>query len=605
MPALFGRRRWNERRAWGVWLALALLLPACGGGGSAVSAQAAQACPPPTALTAGFTGAMKHVRYLADDALEGRDAGSPGGRCAAEYIARSFEALGLEGAGPGGSFFQPFQARMGSFVGAESALRIGQESFATRRDWLPFGFSAPGSVRAPLIYGGPGVSRPGTEEDAYARLDLTGKIVVLEGSDPHGGGAGSLTGDPHFKATVAAGRGAAAVLILLPEGVPLPDPEAERRPPVRIPAGGVAGSVAARVREAAQAGLEGELVAQVDPRMVELNNVAALLRGSEPQWADQVVVLGAHFDHLGLGGQGSLDPDRRAVHNGADDNASGTAALLEAARRLAEDGMRPARSVLFLAFDGEEKGLWGSAHYIKNPFVSLENTVAMINLDMVGRLRENTLTVYGTGTALEWIQVVEKVNGSQPLPFRLSPIPDGFGPSDHSSFYAEGIPVLHFFTNTHSEYHRPDDDWHLIEADGLERVTALVADLLLEMAGSADHPPRELTPVQAPPPAPGGTSPATQEAPSTPGYGAYMGTIPDMTPQPFGVRITGVRENSPAEKAGLRAGDILVELGGTEIADLYAYTYALRSHKPGDEVTVVVLRNGERLTFKARLGVRN
>lgn len=602
---IFGRRWPQAIRTAISWLALALLLPGCGGRSSAVSAQAPQACPSPTAIAAGFTGAMAHVRYLADDALEGREAGSPGGRCAAEYIAETFRHLGLEGPGPGGSFFQPFQARMGSFVGAGSALRIGQERFATGRDWLPFGFSAPGSVRAPLIYGGPGVSRPGTEEDVYARLDLTGKIVVVEASDPQGGAPGNLAGDPHFKATVAAGRGAAAVLILLPEGAPLPDPEAERRPPVRIPAAAVAGSVAARIREAAQAGGEGEVVAEVEPRMVELYNVAALLRGSDARWSDEVVVLGAHFDHLGLGGQGSLDPDRRAVHNGADDNASGTAALLEAARRLTEEGNRPARSILFLAFDGEEKGLWGSAHYVKNPLVPLEKTVAMINLDMVGRLRENTLTVYGTGTALEWPQVVEKINALQALPFQLSPIPDGFGPSDHSSFYGEGIPVLHLFTNTHSEYHRPEDDWHLIEAEGLERVTALVADLLLEMAGSADRPPQELTPVEAPAPPHGAPTGPAREAPATPGYGAYMGTIPDMTPQPFGVRITGVRENSPAEKAGLKAGDILVELGGMEIADLYAYTYALRSHKPGDEVTVVVLRNGERLTFKAVLGVRD
>jgi hypothetical protein len=339
--------------------------------------------------------------------------------------------------------------------------------------------------------------------------------------------------------------------------------------------------------------------------MVDARNVVAMIPGSDPTLAREVVIVGAHYDHLGLGGDGSLAPDEQAVHNGADDNASGTAALMEVARAIQASGRKPARTILFLAFTGEEKGLWGSAHYVDEPLLPVENTVAMINMDMVGRLRENTLTVYGTGTAMEWPSLLEEVNERQDAPMELASIPDGFGPSDHSSFYGAKVPVLMLFTNTHSEYHRPEDDWELINQEGLERVASFAADLVGEIAGSEEVDRVALTYVE------GAGNPhgamASDQAPSSsggPGYGAYMGTIPDMTPQEIGVRITGVREESPAEKGGLQGGDVIVEFGGKEITDLYAYTYALREHKPGDEVVVVVLRGEERLDLTVVLGSR-
>jgi membrane-associated protease RseP (regulator of RpoE activity) len=316
------------------------------------------------------------------------------------------------------------------------------------------------------------------------------------------------------------------------------------------------------------------------------------------------MVVGAHYDHLGLGGDGSLDPDAWEVHNGADDNASGTAALMEVARILKESDHGPARSVLFLAFTGEEKGLWGSAHYVNQPLLPLESTVAMMNMDMVGRLRDNTLTIYGTGTAEEWPELLEELNQAQPEPFVLASISDGFGPSDHSQFYGAKLPVLMLFTNTHSEYHRPDDDWQLINQAGLERVAAFAADIVMGVAGSGRTDAMAMTLVEGAGNPHGGGMPSDQDAPAGPGYGAYMGTIPDMTPQELGVRITGVREESPADRGGLQGGDVIVEFGGKEITDLYAYTYALREHKPGDTVIVVVVREGERLSLEVTLGSR-
>jgi hypothetical protein len=430
---------------------------------------------------------------------------------------------------------------------------------------------------------------------------------VVEAADPHGIGMASIGGDPHFKASLAARRGAAGVLVLLEDGSALPDPSLERRPSVRVPSAAVAGDAAEKVRQAARAGEVATLTTSVEPRMVEARNVAAKIPGADPTLADQVVIIGAHYDHLGFGDEGSLAPDSRMVHNGADDNASGTAAMMEAAARMMAAPAPPSRTVLFLAFTGEEKGLWGSGHYVREPLLPLENTVAMINLDMVGRLRDNTLTVYGTGTAEEWPGLLESLNARKTEPFLLSPIPDGFGPSDHSSFYGQSIPALHFFTNTHADYHRPQDDWHLINAPGLERVTTLVEKVSWELAGQGSRAAVDLTLVEGAgaPPARAMAAGDPGVAPAaSPGYGAYMGTIPDMTPQNFGVRITGVREGSPAEQGGLQAGDVLVALGDHEISDLYAYTYALREHKPGDAVKVEVLRDGERLSFMVVLGLR-
>ena len=569
-----------------------------------VLAQSAASCPVPETLIQGTQGPLGHVKYLADDALEGREAGTTGARCAADYIAAYFQELGLEGAGPDGSFFQAFPVQMGSVLGEGNSLSVSGKTLALGEDWTPFGFSSSATVGAPLVYGGSGVSQPGLEDDVYAHLDLEGKIVVVEAADPHGTGANTMAGDPHFKASVAAGRGAAAVVVLLPEGESLPDPVKEQRPAVKVPAIAISGRLAQEIRDAAEAGRQVNLVAAVEPRMVEVRNVAALIPGTDPTVGREVMVVGAHYDHLGYGGEGSLDPDARAVHNGADDNASGTAALMEVARLIKESGQAPSRSILFLAFTGEEKGLWGSGQYVNEPLLPMENTVAMMNMDMVGRLRENTLTVYGTGTAEEWPTLLEELNQAQAQPFVLASIPDGFGPSDHSSFYGADIPVLMLFTNTHSEYHRPDDDWQTINKEGMERVASFATGIVAEVAGSGTSELMAVTFVEGAGNPHGGGMPTDQDAPASPGYGAYMGTIPDMTPQELGVRITGVREESPAENGGLQGGDTIVEFGGKEITDLYAYTYALREHKPGDEVVVVVLRDGERLSLTVILGSR-
>jgi len=226
----------------------------------------------------------------------------------------------------------------------------------------------------------------------------------------------------------------------------------------------------------------------------------------------------------------------------------------------------------------------------------------MLNMDMIGRLEGRTLTVMGVGTAEEWTEVLESANHSTARPLSIATSPDGFGPSDHSSFYGEGLPVLHFFSNTHVDYHRPSDDWEKVDIEGLGQIVDLVSEVALDVAGVAGSGERiALTPVE-PDAALAHGQPVTST--TSGGYGPYLGTIPDMVPVDSGLRLTGVREGSPAAEAGITAGDIVVEFGGREIGDIYAYTYALQDHEPGDAVEIVVIRDGERLTLTAILGDR-
>ncbi len=322
-------------------------------------------------------------------------------------------------------------------------------------------------------------------------------------------------------------------------------------------------------------------------------NVVALLRGRDPALRDEYIVIGAHFDHLGRSPMFALDPEAGdAIRNGADDNASGTAAVLDLAWILAANP--PRRSVIFVNFSAEELGVLGSSWFVNHSPVPLGSIVAMLNFDMVGRLRNDKLIVYGTSTATELKGIVDSANAvAGSAMFRISGGGDGYGPSDQSSFYAKDIPVLHFFTDLHDDYHRATDDADKINAGGEARVV----DLALRVAQAVADRPARLTFVRIAPP--------VRTAVSEEGKQTYLGTVPDMgASDSKGLRLTGVRPGSPADMSGLKAGDVIVELGGVPVKDLYSYSDALYSHKPGDVVEVVVMRGGERLKFTVTLGRR-
>ncbi len=327
------------------------------------------------------------------------------------------------------------------------------------------------------------------------------------------------------------------------------------------------------------------------PVALNTRNLAGVIRGTDPAVRDEYVVIGAHYDHLGRSTTGAMDPQAGdAIRNGADDNASGSAAVLALARRLAQ---RPARrSILVTHFSGEEQGLLGSARFVEQPPVPLARMVAMVNFDMVGRMRDDKVIVYGVATAAEMRAILDSANA--PAPLKLSAVGDGFGPSDQSSFYAKDLPVLHFFTDSHEDYHRATDDADKVNVAGEVRIIDLAERAVRAIA---DRPAR-LTFTKAP-------ATARTASPST--GGAYFGSIPDMgASDADGMRISGVSPGGPAEKAGLKGGDLIVEFGGKPVKNIYDYTDAIGTFKPGDSITVVVLRGAarERVTLSVTLGRR-
>lgn len=344
-------------------------------------------------------------------------------------------------------------------------------------------------------------------------------------------------------------------------------------------------------------------------------NVIGILDGRDRVLKNEAIVIGAHYDHLGRGGQGSLAANSTDIHHGADDNASGTAAIIELARQFAKD-KKNKRTIIFIAFSGEEDGLFGSKYYVNNPVFPLDKTIAMINLDMVGRLKDDKMTIGGIGTASEWKALVESKNlavakapalvagngtgiegiksqsptftptfiGKSSAPFVLQLNEDGFGPSDHSSFYGKKVPVLFFFTGTHLDYHKPSDTADKINYLGLQRIVAYVAAI----AKAVDENPQRPTYAVAKSANTGGRT----------GFSISLGTIPTYADSTDGMVLDGVRDNSPASRAGLKAGDKMIKLAGKEVKNVYDYTAILGEMKPDVEYEVVVIRGGETLTLK-------
>lgn len=316
----------------------------------------------------------------------------------------------------------------------------------------------------------------------------------------------------------------------------------------------------------------------------EVKNVVAVLEGEGPL-ADETIVIGAHYDHLGYGGEGSFVPDKKEIHNGADDNASGSAALLEVARQLTSSGKKLSRRIVFIAFTGEERGLIGSARYCKEPLYPLDSTVAMLNMDMVGRLKDEKLIIQGVDTSGEFGEMIDKLN--EKYGFKLTKQPGGFGPSDHSSFYGKKIPVMHYFTGTHSDYHRPTDDADKINVPGMRRVAEMVAESAVNIANMKTRP-----------------SYKESKRPAAAGGGGdrpYFGSIPDFSNDEPGYSLNDVTKGGPAEKGGLKGGDTIIKLGESKITNLEDFDSALRKYKAGDKVPVTVKRAGKEVTVTVTL----
>lgn len=538
------------------------------------------------------------VEWLAADERQGRGVGTVGLVEAENWLAQRFAELGLEPAGAIG-YFDPFEVPVQIEVGESTALTLG-DAEVSEDGYVVAAFSSSGDVRAEIVPVGYGISAEDLTHDDYEGVEVTGKIVAVRRFVPPGARFDDADherryGDLRYKAFNAREHGAAGVLIVdLPElaaGEEMPDEAV--LPSLKVDAEGDAGlPVLVLRREAGRRLFESEtpvfahLVTEVRVETANARNVVGRISAGADDAMGGAVLVGAHFDHLGLGGSGSLEPDAEAPHNGADDNASGTAGLLEIARELTARRDELRRDVWIAAFSGEESGLVGSTTFTREPTggLDMDELVAMVNLDMVGRLRDNRLSVLGGDSAKEWTELVPLLCEGSGLECQLGG--DGYGPSDQTPFYAAGVPVLHFFTGTHDDYHRTTDDADKVDAAGIDRIAGVVADLMVAV-GRRDQ---GLTYVQAEAPASGGDMRT---------FGASLGTIPDYVGDDrAGVLLAGARPGSAADKAGIRRGDLLVELGGRELRNIYDFVYVLRSAKPGDTTTAVVVREGERLELE-------
>ena len=553
---------------------------------------------PPPAANAPADRFRADVEWLADDAREGRGVGTAGLAAAADWLEQQFRDIGLEPAGENGGYRQRFDAVVEVERGASTALLAAGEAAAADSYMIP-GFSAEDSVSAPVVFAEWGIESEDHDIDNYAGIDVEGKIVLVRRFSPTDGVFEDTElqrrlGDIRFKAFKAREKGALALLVAdFPEAgqdeAPLPE--------MRVDTSGDAGiPIAVVKRELAQRILDDDgpvsLATELIERKKPVENIVGRL--SPEKRIAGAVMIGAHYDHLGMGGEGSLEPESNAPHNGADDNASGTAALLEAARNLVARRDELSRDIVFVAFAGEERGLLGSSELAKSPLPGMApaGLVAMLNMDMVGRMRNNTVSALGSDSAEEWNDILQPVCDAVRVKCTLGG--DGYGPSDQTPFYAAGVPVVHFFTGAHEDYHKPSDDAHLINAAGGARIAELVANVAYELNGIDG-----LTYKKSEAPAPVG---------DVRSYGASLGTIPDYTGAPDdkpGMLLAGVRAGGPAETAGLQRGDRIVELAGREIRDIYDLMFVLRESKPGEEATFTAERGDERIQGKVIFGTSN
>jgi aminopeptidase YwaD len=556
----------------------------------------------------------EHVKYLASEELQGRGSGTEGNMKAARYIAAEFDTYGLKPAGDNGTYFQEFEFVANVKVGSRNSLAIQKSSappivYEVNTTFRPLGFSSNATVTGPVVFAGYGISAPDRAYDDYKEVSVKDKVVIVlrygpDGNDPHS--EFSRFTSLRNKARTARDKGASALILVTG---PADDEEddlvklsydqsfaSSGLPSISMKRSVLAelvrgmgrdlGAIQDSIRSSRLPigfdipGVEISLSTDVDKIWSKTSNVLGYIPGNHPELKDEVLILGAHFDHLGWGGpgSGSLVPDTHAIHHGADDNASGTASLLELARVFAGE-RRLQRSLLFIGFSGEELGTLGSGHYVQNPLLPLEKTIAMLNMDMVGRLDENKLTVGGTGTSTMWDEVLTRYGDG----LEIRKVQDGFGPSDHARFYGKDIPVLFFFTGTHPDYHKPSDTWEKINYGGQERITRLVHAIAEELVG------RDLRPAftRAASTSPMGGGSEARE------FRVTLGVIPDYGDGSEGMKVGGLRPDGPAERAGIRAGDVIVMMAGKKILNIYDYMGVLGDLKPGDTVEIEIMRDGK------------
>jgi Tol biopolymer transport system component len=563
------------------------------------------------------------VYALADDSMEGRGLGTAGIVRASNWIERALRARGMRPAF-GKSYRQPFDIKTGVLPIPGNRLDGVADSA-----WVPLGFSNSGAFSGEIAFLGYGIEAPPLGYREMEGIDLKGKIALMLRYEPQerdsasrfDGKRPSRWSALRYKVLQARERGATAIVFVTG---PLQDEGKDKIPalandgpesPAGIPVIQVKTSVAQRwldkagvdlkrfqedvdrdlkPRSVASTGVRISGQVALKPIFAKAENLAGVIPG-RGALKNEYLVIGGHYDHLGYGGEHSMRPNEHAIHNGADDNASGTMGAMMIGEELSHSlaAAKDRRSILIALFSGEEVGLAGSAYFVQHPPVPVARIAAMINLDMIGRLREDQLVALGSDSAPEWKDMIDRAATRAEI--HVTSKGDGYGPSDQTSFYAAGVPVLFLFTGAHEQYHTPEDKPATVNPEGAAKVVTFAVSLGEDLARERVRPQY----VRASSgPAMGGDSR---------GYGSYLGTIPDysaMEASEGGVLLADVRPGGPADRAGIRGKDRIVAMAGTRIENLYDMTYALQDHKPGETIDVVVIRGGERVTLRATLGQR-
>ncbi len=565
------------------------------------------AAPPPKIELAQEQRYVEHLKFLAAPEMEGRGAGTAGLERASDYIAGHFRQMGLQPVGDRGSYKHAFPVSTGAKQGAANRL----EKLRLNEDYRPISFSANGKVNSGVVFAGYGATAREFNYDDYAGLAVKDKIVIVLRYEPKSFRKAEAGKKPNFthhahvvnKAINARNHGASAVLLVNADGDKdeliefgrVAGPDDARIPILQVkrlivdewlkPLGQTLSRLQDKIEsEKAPASIalpeKFKLSLQVDIERPEttVQNVLGYLPGKSKEY----IVIGAHYDHIGYGHYSSMAPDQSGkVHPGADDNASGTAGLLELARMFSERRSELDRGILFAAFAGEEVGLIGSAKWVEKPTLPLQNAVAMMNMDMIGRVNGAKLFVGGVGSGSTFDAILKDV--LRKYDFKVEQSFKNSSSSDHASFVDKNIPSLFFFSGLHSDYHKPTDTWNKIDTAASSKVVNIVADVV-----------SGLLPADVP-------RPQFVKPPRRRGADRYFGITPDYKPAAKGLRIDDITSGSAAASAGLQAGDLIVSIDAKPINDTFDLTYALIGKKAGDVVRVQLLRNGKSVTGEVKV----
>jgi hypothetical protein len=580
---------------------------------------------------------LNDIKALSAPEMEGRGAGTKGLARAADLIVKRYKELRIPSAGTQG-YRQPFTLITGAKLKSDNRLTVingdTKKELKTNQDFVPFSFSSSGQVEGSIVFAGYGVTADEYQYDDYAGLDVKDKIAVVLRYEPTAFAAKSgeqgLTHHSQMitKAINARNHGARAIVLVNgklgdgeedlltrfgsvsgPEniGIVFVQTKNEVAESWLQAAGKSLKDVQDQINAATKPAsftlpdnLHLSIKVDIETTRATVNNILAYLPGQ----TDEYVIVGAHYDHLGRGNFDSLAPSQIGqIHPGADDNASGTAGVLELARLLSPQRGQLKRGIFFMDFAGEELGLLGSAEWVKEPTRPLDKAVAMINMDMIGRIKDDKVYIGGVGTGSTFKPILlraqqeqaEKDQAQTGSAFKIEYSASGYSSSDHTSFVTKKIPVLFFFSGLHSDYHKPSDTWEKINAPSAAKLLDLVANVTVQLANAnAEDTPKFQTVVEQKP----------SSGASGAGYGPYFGSIPDFGEIPNGVKFADVKPGSPAAKAGLKAGDILIQFGDKPIKNLYDFTDALRRSKIGDVVEVKVMRDGQPITASVKLEQR-